>query len=143
MKSLYLKLIELLKEIPEIKYIDLNFGQIGEEKPPLIYPAVLVDMGIRSTETYQEVFQEINAEFTITLITLSRETHSLHEAERISHALDYLDLCDKINRKLQGYEDGTFISFDKKSHLITNPRKGITTTALRYETGWREDFATP
>ncbi|WP_262915026.1 hypothetical protein [Ornithobacterium rhinotracheale] len=41
MKKLYLKLFEMLKEIPEIKYIDLNYGQLFESKPPLDYPAVL------------------------------------------------------------------------------------------------------
>lgn len=143
MKTLYLKLLELLKEIPEIQYIDLNNGQLSEEKPPLLYPAILVDMSVRSTDTFHDVYQQIFAEFTITLVTHSRETHSLHETERIAQALDYLDLCQKISRKLQGYEDSTFTSFEKLSETPNNIRRGIKTTALQFSTSWQEDYAIP
>lgn len=143
MKNLYLKLLELLKEIPEIRYIDLNFGQLQEEKPPLAYPAVLVEMNINGTDTFHDVFQEMSADFTITLITLAQETHSLHDTERLERALEYLDLSEKIQKKLQGYEDSTFTSFDRKSVSTQTMRKGVKTTAVRYSTSWREDFATP
>ena len=42
MDKLYEKLLELLGTVTEIKYIDLDYGQLQEEMPPLSYPAVLV-----------------------------------------------------------------------------------------------------
>lgn len=143
MKDLYLKLLDLLKEVPEIKYIDLNMGQLQEEKPPLAYPAVLVDMSVRSTDTFHDVFQEVSADFTLTLITLAQETHSLHDTERLERALEYLDLSEKIQKRLQGYEDSSFTSFDRKSVSTQTTRRGVKTTALHFSTSWKEDCSTP
>ncbi|MEC5393943.1 hypothetical protein [Bergeyella sp. RCAD1439] len=139
MKRLYNKLLELLKEIPEIKYIDLNFGQIMEEKPPLAYPAVLIGINIVSTDTFQDIFQQINAEFTLTLVVKAGDTSSLTEENRREQAMAYLDLSEKIYNKLQGYEDNHFDAFTFQSATEQNLRKGLKTVALRYSCGWKQE----
>lgn len=141
MKKLYLKLYELLSEIPEIQYIDLNFGQLMEEKPPLKYPAVLIGINIVNTEDFQEVFQQNNAEFTLTLIHRANESNSLFSEEKREKNMEYLDLCDKIHEKLQGYEEEGFDAFTRLSLTEQNLRKGLRITAERYATGWKTDFA--
>lgn len=141
MKKLYLKLYELLSEIPEIQYIDLNFGQLMEEKPPLKYPAVLIGINIVNTEDFQEVFQQNNAEFTLTLIHRANESNSLFSEETRAKNMEYLDLCDKIHEKLQGYEGESFDAFTRLSLTEQNLRKGLRITAERYATGWKTDFA--
>ncbi|MRN01694.1 hypothetical protein D1Z97_11100 [Riemerella anatipestifer] len=143
MKRLYTKLFELLKEIPEIKYIDLNFGQIMEEKPPLAYPAVLIGINIVSTDTFQDIFQQINAEFTLTLVIKAGDTSSLTEENRREQALAYLDLTEKIYNKLQGYEDNHFDTFTFKSATEQNLRKGLKIVALRYSSGWKQEATKP
>ncbi|WP_018675528.1 hypothetical protein [Riemerella columbina] len=143
MKRLYNKLFELLKEISEIKYIDLNFGQIMEEKPPLAYPAVLVGINISSTDTFQDIFQQINADFTLTLVVEAGDTSSLTEDNRREQALAYLDLSDKIYNKLQGYEDDHFSTFNLQSVTEQNLRKGLKIVALRYSCGWKQEASKP
>lgn len=140
MKKLYLKLYELLSEIPEIKYIDLNFGQLMEEKPPLKYPAVLIGINIVNTEDFQEVFQQNNAEFTLTLIHRANESNSLFDEEKRAKNMEYLDLCEKIHEKLQGYEGEGFEAFSRQSLTEQNLRKGLRITAERYSTGWKTDY---
>lgn len=140
MKKLYLKLYELLSEIPEIKYIDLNFGQLMEEKPPLKYPAVLIGINIISTDDFQELFQQNNAEFTLTLIHRANESNSLFDEEKRAKNLEYLDLCEKIHEKLQGYEGEDFEAFSRQSLTEQNLRKGLRITAERYSTGWKTDY---
>ena len=143
MKALYLKLIELLSEIPEVKYADLNCGQLQMEKPPLAYPAVLINISSQTTDDVQDIFQILtgNIELTICVKMLS-ESNSLSPEVVREKALEYLDLSDKIYRKLQGYEDQTFDSFSRKSITDQNLRKGLKTTVQRFETSWREDIAT-
>lgn len=143
MKNLYLKLFELLKEIPEIQYIDLNFGQIMEEKPPLSYPAVLIGTGIRSTEDFQSIFQQVNASFSISIIDIAGESNSLTDEKRRERALSYLDLQEKIYRKLQGFEDSHFEPFSRESSAEMNVRKGLRIVSDTYATGWKEELATP
>ena len=143
MKALYLKLIELLSGIPEVQYADLNCGQLQMEKPPLAYPAVLINISSQTTDDVQDIFQILtgNIELTICVKMLS-ESNSLAPEVVREKALEYLDLSDKIYRKLQGYEDQTFDSFSRKSVTDQNLRKGLKTTVQRFETSWREDIAT-
>ncbi|MCK0203065.1 hypothetical protein MWN41_08570 [Ornithobacterium rhinotracheale] len=143
MKKLYLKLFEMLREIPEIKYIDLNYGQLFESKPPLDYPAVLIGINIISSDDFHNVFQQINADFTLTIVDKHWDTDSLTEDERREQALSYLDLSEKIYRKLQGYEDAHFETFSRISVTEQPLRKGLRIIAERYSCGWKEDCATP
>ncbi|MRN01683.1 hypothetical protein D1Z97_11040 [Riemerella anatipestifer] len=139
MKRLYNKLLELLEEIPELKYIDLNFGQIMEEKPPLAYPAVLINIGVNSTDTFHDIFQQFNAEFTLSLVVKAGDTSSLTEENRREQAMAYLDLPEKIYNKLQGYKDNHFDAFTFKGGTEQNLRKGLKTFVLRYSCGWKQE----
>lgn len=139
MKTLYLKLIELLSEIPEIKYIDLNYGQLQEEKPPLVYPAVLISMDESVIDDVQDAFQIIAGNFDLTIcMKMLGETHSHAPEETRTKALEYLEITEKIYKKLQGYQDSHFDSFSRKTAKDQNIRKGLKTTVQRYETSWRE-----
>lgn len=139
MKKLYLKLIELLSEIPEIKYVDLNFGQLQEEKPPLVYPAVLITMDEATFDDAQNQFQIITGNFDLTIcMKMLGETNNLAPEETRTKALEYLEVAEKIYKKLQGYEDSYFDSFSRKTAKDQNIRKGLKTTVQRYETSWRE-----
>lgn len=143
MKTLYLKLFELLKTIPEIEYIDLNFGQIMEEQPPLAYPAVLIGINIVSTDSFHDIYQQVNAEFTITLVTRAQDTCSLTEKDRQERALSYFDLAEKIYNKLQGYEDGHFETFNRLNLTEITQRKGLRITAERYSCSWKQEASKP
>ena len=139
MKTLYLKLIELLSEIPEIKYIDLNFGQLQEEKPPLIYPAVLINIDASVTDDVQDVFQIMTGNFELTLcMKMLNESNAAAPEEVRAKALEYFDVSEKIYKKLQGYKDGRFDAFSRRNIRDQNLRKGLKTTVQRYETSWRE-----
>ena len=142
MKTLYLKLIELLSEIPELKYIDLNCGQLQMEKPPLAYPAVLINLSAAVDTQVQDFFQIIaaNMELTICVKMLSESNSNTPEDVR-EKALNYMDLSEKIYHKLQGYQDAKFDSFSRKSITDQNLRKGLKTTVQRFETSWQEEIA--
>lgn len=139
MKKLYLKLLELLGEIEEIEFIDVNLGQVYSEAPALNYPCVLIDMNISSTDTYQDRYQEISAQFSLTLVTKAHDVHSLHPKEIINHSLAHFDLAEKIQEKIQGYEDDFFRTFNRLSMATTPQRAGLNTIVINYETNWQED----
>ncbi len=141
MKTLYLKLLELLSEIPEIRHIDLQYGQLQEEMPPLAYPAVLISMSATS-EDIDSMFQVHSGQFTVMLVQkMSGETNSLAPAMRRAQALAYLDLSEKIYAKLQGYEDDTFEAFSQTGFAEPLLRKGLKTVERRFTTAWRTDLS--
>ena len=139
MKTLYLKLIELLTEIPELKYIDLNFGQLQEEKPPLIYPAVLINIDASTTDDVQDVFQIMTGNFELTLcVKMLNESNAASPVEVREKALEYFEISEKIYKKLQGFQDNYFESFSRKTVRDQTFRKGLKTAVQRFETSWRE-----
>ncbi len=141
MKTLYLKILELLETIPEIRHIDLQYGQLQEEQPPLAYPAVLVSMR-QASENIDDVYQLHTAQFTLQLVCkMAGETNSLAPAKRREQALAYLDISEKIYRKLQGYEDEVFEAFAQTGAVEQLLRKGLKTVERTFSTSWREDLA--
>lgn len=139
MKTLYLKLIELLTDIPEIKYIDLNFGQLQEEKPPLIYPAVLINIDASVTDDVQDVFQIMTGNFDLTLcVKMLNESNAASPVEVREKALEYFEISEKIYKKLQGFQDSKFEAFSRRTVRDQQLRKGLKTTVQRFETSWRE-----
>ncbi len=141
MKTLYLKILELLETIPEIRHIDLQYGQLQEEQPPLAYPAVLVGMR-QTSENIDDLYQLHTAQFTLLLVCkMAGETNSLAPAVRREQALAYLDISEKIYRKLQGYEDEIFEAFSQTGAVEQLLRKGLKTVERTFSTSWREDLA--
>lgn len=137
---MYLKLVELLGALPEIKYIDLDFGQLQEEKPPLAYPAVLIRLS-ESRENVDHLFQIVTGSISLTVISKPMgETNGLTPAKFRANSLAYLRLNEAIYRKLQGYSDDDFDAWSnlgKKDQLI---RKGVKTVAQEWTTSWRENM---
>lgn len=139
MKTLYLKLIQLLSEIPELNYIDLNCGQLQEEKPPISYPAVLINLNANSTDI-DGLFQLYTGTIELTIVCklLSESNNNAPEEVR-EKSLRYLELTENIWKKLQGYNDAYF---DKITHLTVrdqNIRKGLKTCVQTFETTWRQN----
>lgn len=141
MKTLYLKILELLETIPEIRHIDLQYGQLQEEHPPLAYPAVLVSMR-QTSENIDDLYQLHTAQFTLQLVCkMAGETNSLAPAVRREQALAYLDISEKTYRKLQGYEGGVFEAFAQTGAVEQLIRRGLKTVERTFTTSWREDLA--
>ena len=141
MKTLYLKILEILEMIPELKYIDLNFGQLQEPQPPLTYPAALVDFNITSQDI-DSLFQINTADISITLVFKPMgETNNIAPEDRRNAALEYLDVTDKLHKIVQGYKDNRFAAFTRLSVRDQQIRKALKTVVHRYETSWQEDIS--
>lgn len=141
MKALYLKILELLETIPEIRHVDLQYGQLQEEQPSLAYPAVLVSMS-QTSENIDDLYQIHTAQFTLQLVCkMAGETNSLAPAVRREQALAYLDVSEKLYKVLQGYEDETFDAFAQTGAAEQLLRKGLKTVERTFTTSWREDLA--
>ncbi|WP_407483700.1 hypothetical protein [Elizabethkingia anophelis] len=140
MEKLYLKILELLSTIPELRYIDLDSGQLQEEIPPLLYPAVLVRIN-ESKENIDDLFQSVKGGFQLLVIdeTFSKTNNLAPDAIR-EKGLDYMKLTTKIYKKLQGYEDDYFSTFTNTGNTDQQLRKGLKSIAQQWTTIWRENM---
>ncbi|UFK27502.1 hypothetical protein [Elizabethkingia phage TCUEAP3] len=138
MEKLYLKIIELLKTVPEIKYIDTDSGQLQEEIPPLLYPAVLIRIS-ESKDDADKLFQIVTGSFQLLVIdeTFSK-TNNLAPESIQKKGLNYMSLTTKIHEALQGYEDDYFSAFTNTRNDDQQLRKGLKTIAQQWTTIWRD-----
>jgi len=108
MKELYLALLLQLKtSVPELKWIDLDSGQLNaSERPPLAYPAALVKINYPSTTKIGGGKQYADVQLTLRLVfdaTGSRTSAAIDTAI-ITNSLAWLDTTDKVYTALQGWK---------------------------------------
>ncbi|HAT3998571.1 TPA: hypothetical protein I9Y90_000053 [Elizabethkingia anophelis] len=138
MDKLYEKIIELLETLPEIKYIDLDYGQLQEEMPPLSYPAVLVRISEDRVDIHH-MYQQVTGNITLTVIDkLKSETNNITSEEQRKKGIAYMQLNEKIHKALQGYKDKTYEPFTNKSKSDQLIRKGAKTVVQQWETAWKD-----
>ncbi len=126
MKEAYLHLLQLLSGVKNIRWIDLDKGQIDfyETRPSISFPAILVKMDMPSIRTVglnlQQATLRISLRVAFDFAALQSSGMASPEARRQS--LEYFDTMERI-----------FLAVQTK----TNTGFAFKRTALREET--RED----
>ena len=95
-----------LKEIPELKYVDENWGQLDFYKPnaPVKYPAAVIDFEKLYWECLGDLTQNATAEITIEVATLRLSASSGGVSQkRRSEAFEIYEILDKIVLSLHGW----------------------------------------
>lgn len=142
MRQLYTTIVVILKQIPAIKWVDLNTGQLQQEMPPLAFPAVLVNVNSLNCRELGDKIQRVQASFSLTLVCqLMGETNAQAPELMREKALQYLDLVEEIYKKIQGFESVYFYPFERTSVQFRN-LKGLNVVDLQFETAWEDYTAT-
>lgn len=137
MEKLYETLLTLLSAIPELKWVDLNVGQLTEENPPVAYPCALIDIDMPQCDDIEETIQQAKAAFKITLAYKAYgETNHKTAAPLRSNALAYFKTTNLVYKKLQGFKDENFCAFSRTAQRPENIRAGLKVVALSFETSW-------
>ena len=108
--QIILDLQERIKtEIPEFKYIDQDIGQLGQignddDKPPLAYPALLIDFPETSYSNMSAGAQlgTVPVSFQLIFSPYSQTWHQ-SPAEVRQKGLEYLDIEQKLFNALQNW----------------------------------------
>lgn len=107
MENLYITIIErLIFALPELKWIDIDKGQMREERPPVAFPCALVNIIMPRCKDLNDTIQHCNALITVSLcfdFTANR-TASAYSVEERKKSFEYLALSRKLYQKLQGWE---------------------------------------
>lgn len=139
---LYERILEKLDEITEIKYSDLDFGQLMVEVPPISYPAILVSIDYPDTKNISRLLQEVRAVVKLTIVTKSlTETNNIAPKEIRSKGLEFLRLRQKVYKKFQGLGNDEFYPMERKAMRNETLRQGLKTTVIQFETSFHDDTA--
>lgn len=134
-------------EVPEILYIDQDLGQLAQtgedERPPIAYPAVLIDF---PNSTFSELAtgnQLGNVPISFHLIFAPySQTWNKAPLDVRKNGLEYLDIEQKLHQALQGWSLDYFVKLSRVSVQSKNNNDiGLRVRNLTYVTEY-EDYST-
>ena len=136
MKNIFITIISLLRQIPEI-HVDMNKGQLYEEgMPSIALPCVLVEISYPSIEEIDQDTSDIEVDISLK-VAFDRSfliTDSTATLEQLSQSLSIFDTIDSIDNVLQGYEDDRLSPLSLHSSIPDTSLQGIYIQNLRYTT---------
>ena len=128
------------RKVAGVMYIDVDWGQLQEQDPPIKWPAVLVDIDGSDYEQIQGdgdlAVQRCIAEIRITLASekLSPTNARADNSSRVS-GLSYFDTLAAIHKALQGWSDGVHFGQLERVRMRTRSSvRGHIVKDLYYQT---------
>ena len=140
MKEIFLALRTLLKTIPELRWIDLEKGQMNTTRPSLVFPAALITVTVPRKENLLKNLQACDGAVTVRLcFDFTGKTNSAMQDEELEKSLAYFDLVETVNKNLQGFETANFNTLKGINTLDEQRPDGYKVVQLNYTTSFRED----
>ena len=141
-KEVYIALCEhIKKEVPEIRFIDWDTGQLYvDERPPIDYPACLIDINYSSCRDLTATEQLVTANIILKLVFRpAGETNNLTPTHVRSKGLECFEIIEYLQNALQGCElDGTVSAISRISAVKTVRRDRLQVYTITYNTTWQE-----
>lgn len=135
------------KELPEIQFIDQDLGQLGQVddngRPPLAYPAVLIDFPNSDFSELAGSAQLGNVQISFQLIFDNyNSTWHKSPAKVVSKGLDYLNTEQKLVNCLNGWSEDYFTPLIRTNVRSQNNNDiGLRVRMLTFSTSY-EDYST-
>lgn len=137
MKALYLKALELLKEVPAIKYADLDKGQLEdyENRPSLQFPCVLIKIEYPRCDTIVGKKQKVQVRLTLRVaFNYIGRTGSNVPTLVMDQSLAYLDTMQDLYDKFQDYYGEGFSKFSRVNLQEEKRNDGLKVMSLPFST---------
>lgn len=140
-KHLFIALCDLLEaQVPEVRWIDADEGQINSQnnRPPVAFPCVLIDMTYPQTEALNVQSEKIRVQFSLRIVFEGYgQTSSVAPEEVRERALERLDILEKIHRTLQWWSYERQINPLRRQRVITERRQdGLKVYNMIYESAF-------
>lgn len=143
MKVIYSAVMEQLKtELPELKWIDLDEGQLENytERPTITYPSVLIGISLPRCEDYYGKVQTCDATVIIRVIQSipTRRTNSVATEQVRETALERYDLVDEVFAALQGFDTTEFSPLSRTRQNKETRQDGLFVYRIEFTTTFRD-----
>lgn len=141
MKNLYQAVIEKIGvAIPEILWADLNKNQMNFERPPIVFPAALVDISLPKCIDLNAKKQLVDAIITIKLCFdfTGNTSLSTPKIER-DKSLAFFDIQEKVYQTFQGWCTAEFNSLSRINVFEENLRPdGYKVVGIVFKTDYQD-----
>lgn len=140
-KQLFIALCNLLEsQVPEVRWIDADEGQLNtsNQRPPVAFPCVLIDMSYPQTEAMNATAEKIRVQFSLRIAFEGYgQTSSVAPEPVRERALERLDILEKIHRSLQWWNCDRQINPLRRQRVTTERRQdGLKVYNMTYESAF-------
>lgn len=140
-KQLFIALCDLLEnQVPEVRWIDADEGQLNasNQRPPVAFPCVLIDMTYPQTEAMNATAEKIRVQFSLRIAFEGYgQTSSAAPGSVRERALERLDILEKIHRTLQWWNCDRQINPLRRQRVTTERRQdGLKIYNMTYESAF-------
>lgn len=139
MKAIYTPLIERLRQITKLKYIDMDTGQLEvgyaeTKRPPIAYPAALITIAVSRHKDITELTQLCSARVTVRIADDTPMRTAAHHRER-SASLEIYELVEEVRGALHGFTgEEAFSPLSRLSQERERQGNGLFIYRLDFET---------
>ena len=128
----------LARALPEVKYIDKDWGQLYYEQPPVGWPCILIDIEQVDPRQLNDGNEKDTAIVVLTVANRRTNASSAHAPRAAKEAsCQTLDLTDDIHDLVQGFSFGEYSPLDAQQFYKLNDLPGGTEGyAMRYRTAY-------
>lgn len=143
MKVIYSAVMEQLKnKLPELKWIDLDEGQLENytERPTITYPCVLIGISLSQCEDYYGKVQTCDATVIIRVVQSipTRRINSVATDKVRETALERYDLVDKVYAALQSFDTNEFSPLSRTRQNKETRQDGLFVYRIELSTTFRD-----
>lgn len=139
MKAIFKEITALLDEIPALKWVDEDKGQLNFERPPVLFPCALVEIQINKTEDLNRKIQNCDAIILVRLAwNFNGETSTKTPELARDKSLQYYDDVEAVRQKLHGYESNHFNALSRKQFYPEKRPDAIKVVAMPFAFSFRE-----
>lgn len=119
LEDLFILIQDKLKVLPDIAWVDLNFGQLeSETRPAVQFPCALISIDLPRTEDLGQKLQKCQCTIGIRLGFDFKGSASAKAPEPVRNkALDYYRITREVYKALQGYSQTGLSRLKRTSQL--------------------------
>ncbi|MAO42148.1 MULTISPECIES: hypothetical protein [Leeuwenhoekiella] len=142
MKTLFIDLTDRLQALDVIKWADEDKGQMNYEKPPILFPATLIDIQEPRRQNLNLKIQECNAQITVAICLDWRgNTNAVTPEVAREKSLFYYDVEEAVYQALQGWSNGQINALECVGKRKQKRPDQFTVLELVFTTQYRDSSA--
>lgn len=143
MIEIYNPILEKLEnEVPELRWIDDQKGQMQFDRPPVNFPAALIEISLPETQNITTKIQNCNAIIVIDFCfdyTGKMSSSAFNKVDR-EKSMNYWKIVGKATKVLQGFETEIFNQLERIHLNDPLKRAGYKVVSVGFKTTFRENL---
>lgn len=127
-------------EVTELRWVDMQKGQMNFEKPPVVFPCALIKVIIPASDNITKKLQSVNGVVEVSYcFDFTGKTNNKMLKTQREKSLTYLRTVDKAHKALQAFETNYFSNLQRTSAIEQERPDGYKVLMVSYTTTYRED----